>query len=93
MQTILMTTENSKMIEPHKFFLNLLERLDLESLHKLVALQDLSIYCTWKIIRQQYKSNKLKIISPTWNDELELPDGFNSVSDIEAYNQVNHTKA
>ena len=27
-----------------------------------------------KNIRQQYKSNKLKIIAPTWNDEFELPE-------------------
>ena len=34
---------------------------------------------------KQYKNNKLKIISPTWNDEFELPDGFYSVSDIQDY--------
>ena len=35
----------------------------------------------WK----QYKSNNLKIIAPTWNDEFELPDGSYSVSDIQDY--------
>ena len=35
-------------------------------------------YCTCKDTRQQYK---LKIIAPTWNDELELPDGSYSVSE------------
>ena len=30
-------------------------------------------------------SNKLEIISPTWNYEFELPDGFYSVSNIQVY--------
>ena len=36
-----------------------------------------------KDIRQQYKSNKLKIIAPTWNREFELPGGFYPVSNIQ----------
>ena len=36
-------------------------------------------------IRQQYKNNKLKIIASTWNDEFELPDSSDSVSDIQDY--------
>ena len=78
-----MNTENSKTNEPHKFVLNLSQRLDLRSSDKHVALQKLSIYYTWKNIRKKYKNNKLKIIAPTWNDELEFPDGSYSVSDIE----------
>ena len=35
-------------------------------------------------MREQYK-NKLTMIAPTWNDELELPDGSYSMSDIEDY--------
>ena len=27
----------------------------------------------------------MKIIDPTWNDEIELPDGSYSVSDIQDY--------
>ena len=38
-----MNTENSKMNEPHKFALNMSKRLDLRSLNKNVALQNLSI--------------------------------------------------
>ena len=41
MVTIFMNSENSKMSEPHKFVLNLSERLDLISLNKHVALQNL----------------------------------------------------
>ena len=39
METIFMNTENSKMNEPHKFVLNLSQRLDLRSSDKHVALQ------------------------------------------------------
>ena len=81
-----MNTKNSKTNnESHKFVLNLSQRLDLRSSDKLVALQNLSIYYTWKNIRKQYKKNKLKIIAPTWNDEFQLPDGSYSVSDIQKY--------
>ena len=38
------------------------------------ALNNLSIYCTWKNIRKRYKNNKLKMIAWTWNYEFELPD-------------------
>ena len=83
METIFINTQNSKMNEPHKFLLNLSQRLDLRSSNKHVAPKDLSIYDTWKNIRKQYKNNKLKIIAPTWNDEFELPDGSYSVLDIQ----------
>ena len=38
-----------------------------------------------KNIRKKYKNRTLKIIAPTWNDELELPDGSYFVSDIRHY--------
>ena len=85
METIFMNTENSKTNEPHKFVLNLSQRLDLRSSNKLVAFQNLPIYYTWKNIIKQYKNNKLKMIAPTWNDEFELPERSYSVSDIQDY--------
>ena len=80
-----MNAENSKTNEPHKFVINLSQRLDLRSSDKHVALQNLYIYYKWKNIRKQYKNNKLKIIAPTSNDEFELPDGSYYVSDIQDY--------
>ena len=77
--------ENNKTNEPHKFVLNLSERLDVRSSNKHIALQNLPIYYMWKNTRKQYKNNKLKIIAPTWSDEFELPDSFYSVSDIQDY--------
>ena len=90
METILMNTENGKTNEPHKFVLNLSQKLDLRSSNKLVALQNLSIYYTRKNIRKKYKNNKLRIIAVTWNDKFELPDGSYSVSDIQDY--IKHIK-
>ena len=39
----------------------------------------------WKKIKKSYKNNKFKILAPTWNEKLDLPDGSNSVSDIQNY--------
>ena len=63
METI-WNAKNSKKNERHKYVLNLSQRLDLKSSNKHVAFQNLSIYYTWKNIRQQYKNNKLKILAP-----------------------------
>ena len=57
METIFMNTENSKTNEPHKFVLNLSQRLNLKSSAKHVGLQNLSIYYTWKNITKQHKNN------------------------------------
>ena len=79
METIFMNTENSKTNEPHKFVFNFSQKLDLRRSNKHVALQNLSIYYMWKNVRKQHKNNKLKIIAPTWNDELGLSDSSYSV--------------
>ena len=59
------------------------KKIGLRSLNKCVALQNVSTYQTWKHLRKQCKSNRLKKIVPTWNDEFELPGDSYSVSDIE----------
>ena len=63
MEKILVSTENSKTNEPRKSALNLSQRLDLRGLNKHVALKNLSINYTWKNIKKQHKSKKLKTIS------------------------------
>ena len=46
----------------------------------------MSLKCQMVFILLQFKNNnKLKIITPTWNDEFELPDGFYFVLDIQDY--------
>ena len=77
--------EDSKTNEPHKFVFNLSQRLDQRSSNKHDALQNLSIFYTWKIIRKQYIDNKYKIKASTRNNEFELPDGSCSVLDVQVY--------
>ena len=64
---------------------NLSQKLGLRSSSKHVALQNVSIYDTWRNTRKQYKSNKLKIVALTWNNEFELPDASYSGSAIQDY--------
>ena len=70
-----------------KLVLNLSQRLDLRSSNKHVALQNLSIYYTWKNIKQQYENKNFKIIAATRNDEFDLPDGSYLMSDIQGYTE------
>ena len=85
MGTIFINSGNRETNEPNKFVLNLWQRLDLRSSNKHVALQNLSIYYTWRNIRKHYKTKKRKIIAPAWNHQFELPDGSYSVSNIQDY--------
>ena len=50
-----------------------------------MALANLSIYYTWKIIKSKYNNNRFKISVPTWNDTFYLPDGSYSTADIQDY--------
>ena len=85
METIFMNTENSKTSEPHRFKLDLTDKLNLKNPSKNMALANLSIYYTWKNIKSEYNNNKFKISAPTWNDTFDLPDGSYSISDIQDY--------
>ena len=85
METIFTNTENSKSIEPHRFKLDLKDKRNLKNLNKNMALVNLSIYYTWKIIKSEYKNNKFKISAQTWNNTFDLPDGSYSISDIQDY--------
>ena len=87
MDTIFMNSENSKTSEYHILLLKLVDKLDLRSGQKSVALSNLSICYTWKNIKSSYKNNKFKISAPTWRDQFELPDGSYSISDIQDYFQ------
>ena len=80
-----MYTENSKTSEPHKFKLDLTDKLNLKNPNKNMALANLSIYYTWKNIKSEYNNNKFNISAPTWNDIFDLPDGSYSIDDIQDY--------
>ena len=81
METIFMNSENSKTSKPHKFRLDLTDKLNLKNM----ALTNLSIYYTWKNIKSEYNNNKFNISAPTWNDTFDLSDGSYSISDIQDY--------
>ena len=85
MDTIFMNPENSRTSEYYVLVLNLTDKLDLRRGQKTIALSNLSIYYTWKNIKSSYNNNKFKISAPTWSEEIELPDGSYSVSDIQDY--------
>ena len=85
MDTIFMNSENSRIFKYHVLLLKLVDKLDLRSGQKSVALSNLSIYYTWKNIKSSSKNNKFKISAPTWSDEFELPGGSYSISDIQDY--------
>ena len=80
-----MNSENSRTSECHVLVLKLTDKLDLRRGQTTVALSNLSIYYTWKIIKSSYNYNKFKISAPTWSEEFELPDGSYSISDIQDY--------
>ena len=80
-----MNTKNSKTSEPHRFKLDLTDKLNLKDPKKNMALANLSIYYTWKNIKSEYNNNEFKISAPTWNETFDLPDGSYSVADIQDY--------
>ena len=82
MDTIFIISENGKTPKPHILILKLINKLDLRIGKKVIALSNLSIYYTWKNIKNSYNNNKFKISAPTWNNKFKLPDGSYSVSDI-----------
>ena len=82
MDIISMNSKNSKTSDPHRLLDNLTDKIDVKRKDKYIALSHLSIYYTWKNVKKSYKNNKFKILAPTWNEEFELPDGSDSISDI-----------
>ena len=85
MDTIFMNSGKSESSKPHILKLKLTSKLDLRLRKKVIAVPNLRICYTWKNIKSSYNNNKFKISAPTWNEELTLPDGSYSVSDIQDY--------
>ena len=52
---------------------------------KSIALLNLSLHYTPRNMKISYKSNKIKISPPTWNDKFELPDPSYSILDMQDY--------
>ena len=80
-----MNTENSKRNKPHRFKLDLTDKLNFKNPDRNMALANLSIYYTWENIKLEYNNNKFKNSAPTWNNTFDLPDGSHSIDDIQDY--------
>ena len=85
MNVIFMNSENNKTSKFNVLALKLTNKLDLRIVEKVITLSNLSIYYTWRNIKNSYNNNKFKMSAPTWNDEFELPDGSYSVSNIQDF--------
>ena len=85
MDAIFRSFGNNKTYDLHRLLLSLSDEINLKRSDKYVALSNLSIYYTWKIIKKSYKNNKFKISAPTWRKEFELSDSSYSVSDTKDY--------
>ena len=79
-----MNSKNSKISDTHRVLCNLPDKVDLRK-DKYIALSNLTICYTWKKVKWSYNYNKFKISAPTWNEELQLPDGSYSISHIQDY--------
>ena len=64
METLFMNSENSKTSEPHRFRLDLTNKLNLKDPKKNMALANLTIYYTWKNIKSEYNNSKFKVSAP-----------------------------
>ena len=85
MDNTITESENSKISEPHRLLLNLADEIKLQRSEKYVALSNLSMYYTWKNIKNSYKNNKFKISAPIWNEKVDVSDRSYSVSDIQDF--------
>ena len=77
-----MNPKNSGISDTYRLLLNLSDKINSKRSEKYVGLSNLSIYDTWKNIKNSYKNNKFKISALIQNEEFELSDGSYSVSDI-----------
>ena len=59
-ETFFMNSKNSKTNQPNRFKYDLIDKLDLRNPNKNMALANLSIYYTWKMLNQSIKKVSLK---------------------------------
>ena len=64
MDTIFMNSENNKTPKLHVLVLKLTNKLDLRIGEKIIALSNLSIYCTWKNVKNHIITVNLKYLCP-----------------------------
>ena len=64
-----MNSGNSKTSVSHRLLLNLLDKIN------LLRINFISLYYTWKNIKNSYKNNEFKISAPTSIEGLEWLEG------------------
>ena len=84
-----MNSEISKTSQPHVLILKLIDKLDLRRGEKGISLSNLSIYDAWENITGSYSNSKFKITALKKNVKFQLPDGSNSISNIQEYFKYN----
>ena len=62
----------------------IIHKIDLWRKDKYIALSNLSIFYTWKILKLCNRNN-FKMSAPIRNQKLELPDESYSISDVQDY--------
>ena len=67
-------------------------RVDSIKNNKNIRFVNLSIYFIWKNIKSSYNNNIFKVSAPTWYNEINLPDGSYSNSDIQDYFELTINK-
>ncbi len=81
MDTIVLTTANSKTSDPHKYSYKLINAMQLKD--NQVCLTNLSMYYTWKNIKALYANNMLRYENAQQQiRDVTLPDGSYSIEDI-----------
>ena len=76
-----MNSGNSKTFDSHRLFLNLTDNIDLKRSNKYVALSNLSIYYTWKNIKNMEKNMEKRLII------LQQEYTFNTISNFQLKKQ------
>ena len=84
MDTIFMNSKNSKTSKLYVLILQLIDKLDLRRVEKSIALSNVSIYYTWKNMKNS-SNNKIQLQHGIINLNNRLPDGSNSTSNIQDY--------
>ena len=65
-----MNSAYSKISNPHRLLLNLLDKRNLKGIDKYVALSNFSICYIWKNKNIFNNNNKFNISAPTWNGDI-----------------------
>ena len=79
MNLLFINSEKNTTFHAYMLKFNLVDKVDLQSGDKRVALSHLSTYYLWKDLKKLARSNKFKISEETWHEEFELPDETHSI--------------